>query len=174
MEYKTDLDKLRHSTSHIMAQAVQELWPETKVTIGPAIENGFYYDFDKSEPFSDSDLRKIEKQMKQILIAVGFISLLFIMSCEKEEINDINNEEISVEDNNYDWRLDTIFISESLYKHFYEVGSSWIYESDSGVIDTVVLLSIDQNFEEAVEEESLFAPVGIPGFDPAIEGGEDV
>lgn len=58
MECKTDLDKLRHSCSHIMAQAVQEIWPETKVTIGPAIENGFYYDFDKKEPFSDQDLRK--------------------------------------------------------------------------------------------------------------------
>lgn len=67
MEYKTDLDKLRHSCSHIMAQAVQELWPDTKVTIGPAIDNGFYYDFDKSEPFSDQDLRKIEKRMKYII-----------------------------------------------------------------------------------------------------------
>ncbi|MCA9393525.1 MAG: threonine--tRNA ligase [Candidatus Omnitrophica bacterium] len=67
MEYKTDLDKLRHSCSHVMAQAVQELWPETKVTIGPAIDNGFYYDFDKPEPFSDQDLRKIEKRMKNII-----------------------------------------------------------------------------------------------------------
>src|SRR6185503_15398561 len=67
MEYKTDLDKLRHSCSHIMAQAVQELWPETKVTIGPAIENGFYYDFDKKEPFTDDDLKAIEKKMAQII-----------------------------------------------------------------------------------------------------------
>ena len=50
-----------------MAQAVQELWPETKVTIGPAIENGFYYDFDKKEPFADEDLRKIEKAMNRIV-----------------------------------------------------------------------------------------------------------
>ena len=67
MEYKTDLDKLRHSCSHVMAQAVKELWPETKVTIGPAIENGFYYDFDKKEPFTDEDLRKIEKAMQKII-----------------------------------------------------------------------------------------------------------
>ena len=67
MEYKTDLDKLRHSCSHVMAQAVQELWPETKVTIGPAIENGFYYDFQKEKPFSDMDLKKIEKRMKKII-----------------------------------------------------------------------------------------------------------
>ncbi len=67
MEYKTELDKLRHSCSHVMAQAVKELWPETKVTIGPAIENGFYYDFDKKEPFSDEDLEKIEKAMRRII-----------------------------------------------------------------------------------------------------------
>lgn len=67
MEYKTDLDKLRHSCSHVMAQAVKELWPETKVTIGPAIENGFYYDFEKAEPFSEQDLAKIEKRMRKII-----------------------------------------------------------------------------------------------------------
>jgi threonyl-tRNA synthetase len=67
MEYKTDIDKLRHSCSHVMAQAVKELWPETQVTIGPAIENGFYYDFDKKEPFTDLDLKKIEKRMRKII-----------------------------------------------------------------------------------------------------------
>jgi len=50
-----------------MAQAVKELWPETLVTIGPAIENGFYYDFDKKEPFTDQDLKKIEKRMRKII-----------------------------------------------------------------------------------------------------------
>ena len=67
MEYKTELDKLRHSCSHVMAQAVKELWPQVKITIGPAIENGFYYDFEKKEPFSDEDLRKIEKVMQKII-----------------------------------------------------------------------------------------------------------
>lgn len=67
MEYKTDLDKLRHSCSHVMAQAVKELWSETKMAIGPAIENGFYYDFDKKEPFTDLDLKKIEKRMRRII-----------------------------------------------------------------------------------------------------------
>ncbi len=67
MEYKTELDKLRHSCSHVMAEAVKELWPETKVTIGPAIDNGFYYDFDKKEPFTDEDLAKIEKAMRRII-----------------------------------------------------------------------------------------------------------
>ncbi len=50
MEYKTDLDKLRHSCSHILAQAIKELWPDALLAIGPAIEEGFYYDFDKKEP----------------------------------------------------------------------------------------------------------------------------
>src|SRR3989338_8278663 len=67
MDYKTDLDKLRHSCPHVMAQAVQELWPQTKVTIGPAIENGFYYDFDKKEPFSEDDLKAIERHMGKII-----------------------------------------------------------------------------------------------------------
>ncbi len=60
------LDILRHSTSHIMAQAVQELFENVKVTIGPAIEDGFYYDFDSPRPFTPDDLEKIESRMKEI------------------------------------------------------------------------------------------------------------
>ena len=56
-----------HSTSHIMAQAVQELFPGTKVTLGPPIKNGFYYDFDTKKPFTDDDLEIIEKKMKEII-----------------------------------------------------------------------------------------------------------
>jgi threonyl-tRNA synthetase len=56
-----------HSTAHLMAQAVKELFPDVKVTIGPAIENGFYYDFDKEKPFVDSDLIKIENMMKRLI-----------------------------------------------------------------------------------------------------------
>ncbi len=67
MDYSRDIDKLRHTCAHVMAQAVQELWPQTKVTIGPAIDNGFYYDFDKKEPFTDDDLKLIEKQMFKII-----------------------------------------------------------------------------------------------------------
>jgi len=55
-----------HSTAHLMAQAVQELFPDVKVTIGPAIETGFYYDFDKEVPFTDEDLDKIEAKMKEL------------------------------------------------------------------------------------------------------------
>jgi len=67
MDYSRDIDKLRHSCSHILAQAVKELWPETKVTIGPAIEDGFYYDFQKEEPFTDDDLKQITKRMQKII-----------------------------------------------------------------------------------------------------------
>jgi len=67
MEYKTELDRIRHSCSHVMAQAVKELWPEAKVTIGPAIENGFYYDFDRKDPFTPEDLKQIEKAMRRII-----------------------------------------------------------------------------------------------------------
>ena len=62
-----DLNILRHSCSHVMAQAVTDLFPEVKVTIGPSIEDGFYYDFDKPEPFSPDDLKTIEKRMKEII-----------------------------------------------------------------------------------------------------------
>lgn len=61
------LQKIRHTTSHIMAMAVQKLFPEAQVTIGPWIENGFYYDFDKSEPFTEQDLKTIKKEMIKII-----------------------------------------------------------------------------------------------------------
>jgi len=61
------LELIRHDTAHIMAEAVQELWPGTQVTIGPVIENGFYYDFAKNEPFTPEDLPVIEKKMKEII-----------------------------------------------------------------------------------------------------------
>ncbi len=60
------LDALRHSCAHVMAQAVQELFPGTKITIGPAIENGFYYDFDSPHRFSEEDFLPIQKRMLQI------------------------------------------------------------------------------------------------------------
>src|SRR6185369_10766212 len=60
------LEILRHSTSHALAQAVKELWPQTKIAQGPSIENGFYYDFDREDPFTDDDLRTIERRMAEI------------------------------------------------------------------------------------------------------------
>ncbi len=61
------LDTIRHSTAHLMAMAVQELFPGTQVTIGPVIENGFYYDFGTDRPFTDEDLRRIEEKMAEIV-----------------------------------------------------------------------------------------------------------
>ena len=61
------LETLRHDTAHILAMAVQELFPGTQVTIGPVIENGFYYDFARKEPFTENDLEKIEEKMKEIV-----------------------------------------------------------------------------------------------------------
>ncbi|CAM4027975.1 threonine--tRNA ligase [Nocardiopsis rhodophaea] len=58
---------LRHSTAHVLAQAVQELFPEAKLGIGPPVDNGFYYDFDVDEPFTPADLKNIEKKMQQII-----------------------------------------------------------------------------------------------------------
>ncbi len=63
------LELLRHSTSHVMAMAVKDLFPGVKVTIGPAIENGFYYDFDYERPFRDEDLAKIQERMDEIVKA---------------------------------------------------------------------------------------------------------
>src|SRR5215469_13316598 len=61
------LDTIRHDTAHVLAEAVQELFPGTQVTIGPNVEDGFYYDFARDEPFSLDDLATIEKRMKEIV-----------------------------------------------------------------------------------------------------------
>ena len=59
-----ELHVLRHTAAHIMAQAIKRLWPETKLAIGPSIDDGFYYDFDRDEAFSAEDLKKIEDEME--------------------------------------------------------------------------------------------------------------
>ena len=64
---KEGLEVIRHDAAHIMAMAVQELYPGTQVTIGPVIENGFFYDFARKEPFTSEDLKKIEKKMSEII-----------------------------------------------------------------------------------------------------------
>jgi threonyl-tRNA synthetase len=69
LDSEQGLEILRHSTAHVMAMAAQELFPGTKVTIGPAIENGFYYDFDYERPFREDDLPRIEEKMKVIIQA---------------------------------------------------------------------------------------------------------
>ncbi|MHA6268159.1 threonine--tRNA ligase [Aliiroseovarius sp. CAU 1755] len=61
------LELIRHDFAHVMARAVQEIWPDVKVTIGPVIDNGWYYDFDREEPFTPEDLGQIEAKMKEII-----------------------------------------------------------------------------------------------------------
>jgi len=97
MDYKTDLDKLRHSCSHIMAQAVKELWPEVQVAIGPAIESGFYYDFDKEEPFTDQDLKKIEKRMRKIIGRKPAFKQSFMPRKEALKLFEKQNETYKIE-----------------------------------------------------------------------------
>ena len=96
-----------HTTSHIMAQAIKRLFPEVKLAIGPAIDEGFYYDFDTEKPFTDEDKEKIEQEMKKIIkedLAIERFSLpkkeaLELMKDEpykQELINDLKDgEEIS-------------------------------------------------------------------------------
>ena len=64
---KEGLEVIRHDAAHILAMAVQEIFPKTQVTIGPVIEDGFYYDFSRKEPFTNEDLKKIENKMKEIV-----------------------------------------------------------------------------------------------------------
>ena len=76
MDSEEGLGILRHSTSHVMAMAVKELFPGVKVTIGPSIEDGFYYDFDYKRPFKEEDLPKIEEKMDEIIKADLNLNLL--------------------------------------------------------------------------------------------------
>jgi len=78
----SQLYRIRHSAAHVMAQAVLEFYPDTKYTIGPPVENGFYYDFDLPQPITQDDLEKIEKRMRQI-IAVGHAFVKKVVSAEE-------------------------------------------------------------------------------------------
>jgi len=103
------LDIIRHSTSHLMAQAVKELFPAAKVTIGPSVENGFYYDFDVETPFTPEDLEKIEKRMAELAAAGQPLQRKVMSAAEaiaffeqmgepykKELIEDIGAEQVSI------------------------------------------------------------------------------
>ncbi|MEW6093250.1 MAG: threonine--tRNA ligase [Chloroflexota bacterium] len=78
----SQLYRIRHSAAHVMAQAVLEFYPQSKYTIGPPVENGFYYDFDLPEPLSNEDLEKIEKRMRQI-IAGGHAFVRKVLSADE-------------------------------------------------------------------------------------------
>jgi len=94
---KIDLEAYRHSLAHLLAAAVMELYPDAKRAIGPAIENGFYYDFEFSKPISDEDLEKIEKKMRQLL-----------PSWDKFEKKEISKEEAKKEFKDNEFKLELI------------------------------------------------------------------
>lgn len=140
MDYKTDLDKLRHSCSHVMAQAVQEVWPETKVTIGPAIEGGFYYDFDRKEPFTDDDLKRIEKRMQEIIKQKSRFVQSFVPRKEAIQIFKKKNENYKVELLEKDIADDQV--------SFFKTGEDWFdlcrgpHVDNAGEIKAFKLLSV--------------------------------
>lgn len=103
------LEILRHSTSHIMAEAVQKLYPDVKLAIGPSIENGFYYDFDVAQPFTEPDLEKISKEIKRSIkakkpfkrIEISRAEAIKLMTEQKqpykvEMLNELTDEKITL------------------------------------------------------------------------------
>jgi threonyl-tRNA synthetase len=91
------LEIIRHSTSHLMAQAVKQLFPQAKVTIGPAIETGFYYDFDVDHPFTPEDLEKIEAKMQELAKAGLKIERMELTSAEAVDLFKKMGEDYKVE-----------------------------------------------------------------------------
>ena len=90
-------DTYRHTASHIMAQAVKNLWPDTKLAIGPAIDNGFYYDFESEHKFSEEDFLKIQKEMKKIVQANYPLERFELPRAEAIALMEEKNEPYKVE-----------------------------------------------------------------------------
>ncbi|KXK27222.1 MAG: Threonine--tRNA ligase [candidate division WS6 bacterium OLB20] len=114
MKNKEYLDNLRHSAAHLLAAAVMELWPETKRTIGPAIDDGFYFDFEFKEPVSAEDMPKIEKRMKKL-----------VTQWNKFERREVSKDEALAEykGNQYKEELINEFAAEGQTLSFYDSGS---------------------------------------------------
>jgi len=91
------LELIRHDAAHIMARAVQELWPDVKVTIGPVIQHGWYYDFDRKEPFTPEDLGAIEAKMKEIINRRDPVTTEVWERARAVEYYEANNEPYKVE-----------------------------------------------------------------------------
>ena len=117
MKNSKNLDNLRHSCAHLLAAAVMKLWPDTKRTIGPAIADGFYFDFEFKKPISDDDLPKIEKEMSEIVKSWnGF---------EKHEL-DAKEAKKEYPDNPYKHELIDEFSEDGKKKvSFYKSGDYW-------------------------------------------------
>ncbi len=94
---RENLETLRHSASHLLAHAVLTLYPGTKIGIGPAVENGFYYDFERDEPFTTEDLEKIEKKMRELSEQNLKIEQFFLPKKEAIEFFRKNNQDLKVE-----------------------------------------------------------------------------
>ena len=107
------LGNLRHSAAHLLAAAVMKLWPDTKRTIGPVIDEGFYYDFEFSKPLSETDLPKIEKAMKQI-----------VQSWKEFERHEVSAEEAKKEYKKNPYKIELIneFSSEGQTLTIYQSG----------------------------------------------------
>jgi threonyl-tRNA synthetase len=116
MNKEEGLQNQRHSLAHLLAAAVMKLYPDTKRTIGPAIDNGFYFDFEFSKPISDTDLPKIEKEMRKIL-----------PTWNKFEKHELNAAEAKAEypDNPYKHELIDEFTKEGQKVTFYKSGDYW-------------------------------------------------
>ncbi|MFH1541514.1 MAG: threonine--tRNA ligase [bacterium] len=112
MSQKPDLETIRHSASHIMAQAVKDLYPGAKLGIGPSIENGFYYDFDMQEQLTPEDLPKIEKKMKEIVKANQKFERIEMSKADAIKLMEDKGETFKVEILN-DLEAETV----SLYKN---------------------------------------------------------
>ena len=103
------LEILRHDTAHLMAQAVKQLYPQTKVSIGPVIQDGFYYDFGREEPFTESDLAKIEERMHELVKADYPIERLDVSRTEARRLFTQSDEPYKLE------LLDAIPEGEAIY-----------------------------------------------------------
>lgn len=116
MEMDENLKNKRHSLAHLMAAAVMELWPDTKRTIGPAVDNGFYFDFEFSTPLSDEELPKIEAKMREIL-----------PTWDTFERSELGADEAKAEypDNQYKHELIDEFTADGSQVSFYKSGNYW-------------------------------------------------
>ena len=110
------LNNLRHSTAHLLAAAVMQIWPDTKRTIGPAIDNGFYFDFEFASPISESDLKRIDQKMREILKSWK--------SFERHEL-DAESAKKEYPNNPYKHELIEEFTKDGQKVSFYKSGEYW-------------------------------------------------
>ncbi len=164
-----DLNILRHSCAHIMAQAVKELWPEVKLAIGPAIEDGFYYDFDKPSAFTEVDLSTIENKMRQIIAQ----DQLFI----REEVNKQHAQEL-FERLNETYKLELIAALQEDSVSIYRTGETFLdlcrgpHLKSTGQIKAFRLLSLAGAYWHGIETNPMLQRIYGTCFDTQKELNE--